>query len=201
MSPIPVPKGRNLLRICHRPPVLEFRLESADAFCSCANQCTGHPSQIVVCAKERHRFASALSHFLLPFAARDRLASNRMKHIPRALLSLSAAALVTSAIAQPAVSPDLPVMNLDELGVYAVGYAYRGQAEQQFPLGWSGVFRGPHGGWRASHSARKMESEHFFCTAPGATALASPFSNLSSISLRGRHASCCGAPPRCARRT
>ena len=51
MSPIPVPKGRNLLRICHRPPVLEFRLESADAFCSCANQCTGHPSQIVVCAK------------------------------------------------------------------------------------------------------------------------------------------------------
>jgi hypothetical protein len=63
-----------------------------------------------------------------------------MKHIRRALLSLSAAALVTSAIAQPAISPDLPVMNLDELGVYAVGYAYRGQAEQQFPLGWSGFF-------------------------------------------------------------
>ncbi|MGD0816291.1 MAG: DUF5696 domain-containing protein [Verrucomicrobiota bacterium] len=63
-----------------------------------------------------------------------------MKHIRRALLSLSAAALVTSAIAQPAVSPDLPVMNLDELGVYAIGYAYRGQAEQQFPLGWSGFF-------------------------------------------------------------
>ena len=31
-------------------------------------------------------------------------------------------------------------MNLDELGVYTVGYAYRGQPEQQFPLGWSGFF-------------------------------------------------------------
>ena len=63
-----------------------------------------------------------------------------MKPIRRALLFLSAAVLVASAKAQPAVSPDLPVMNLDELGVYAVGYAYRGQAEQQFPLGWSGFF-------------------------------------------------------------
>ena len=63
-----------------------------------------------------------------------------MKPIRRALLFLSAAVLVASAKAQPAVSPDLPVMNLDELGVYSVGYAYRGQAEQQFPLGWSGFF-------------------------------------------------------------
>ncbi len=63
-----------------------------------------------------------------------------MKPIRRALLFLSAAVLVISANAQPAVSPDLPVMNLDELGIYAVGYAYRGQAEQQFPLGWSGFF-------------------------------------------------------------
>jgi len=44
-----------------------------------------------------------------------------MKHIRRALLFLSAAALVISANAQPAVSPDLPVMDLDELGIYAVG--------------------------------------------------------------------------------
>ncbi|HUD45938.1 MAG TPA: hypothetical protein VMR33_03855, partial [Candidatus Baltobacteraceae bacterium] len=63
-----------------------------------------------------------------------------MKHIRRALLFLSAAALVISANAQPAVSPDLPVMNLDEVGVYAVGYAHRDRAEQQFPLGWSGFF-------------------------------------------------------------
>jgi hypothetical protein len=63
-----------------------------------------------------------------------------MKPIRRALLFLSAAVLVASAKAQPAVSPDLPVMNLDEMGVYAVGYAYRSQAEQQFPLGWSGFF-------------------------------------------------------------
>ena len=63
-----------------------------------------------------------------------------MKPIRRALLFLSAAVLVASAKAQPAVSPDLPVMNLDDLGVYAVGYAYRGQPEQQLPLGWSGLF-------------------------------------------------------------
>ncbi len=47
---------------------------------------------------------------------------------------------LTSAAAQPVVTPDLPTMNLDELGVYAVGYAYRGQPEQLFPLGWSGFF-------------------------------------------------------------
>ena len=45
-----------------------------------------------------------------------------------------------AAAAQPSITPDLPVMKLDEVGVYAVGYAYRGQAEQQFPLGWSGFF-------------------------------------------------------------
>jgi hypothetical protein len=45
-----------------------------------------------------------------------------MKPIRRALLFLSAAVLVISANAQPAVSPDLPVMDLDELGIYAVGY-------------------------------------------------------------------------------
>ncbi len=42
--------------------------------------------------------------------------------------------------AQPLITPDAPVMNLDEIGVYSVGYAYRLQAEQQFPLGWSGFF-------------------------------------------------------------
>jgi hypothetical protein len=45
-----------------------------------------------------------------------------------------------AALAQPSITPDAPVMNLDELGVYAVGYAYTGQTEQQFPLGWSGHF-------------------------------------------------------------
>jgi len=57
-----------------------------------------------------------------------------------ALVACSIAAVVSSALAQPAITPDLPLMNLDELGVYAVGYAYRGQPEQQFPLGWWGFF-------------------------------------------------------------
>jgi hypothetical protein len=50
------------------------------------------------------------------------------------------AVCLATARAQPAVTPDMPVMNIDDLGVYAVGYAYRGQPEQQFPLGWSGFF-------------------------------------------------------------
>ena len=36
MSPIAVPNGGNLLRLRHRPPVLEFRPESADLFWACA---------------------------------------------------------------------------------------------------------------------------------------------------------------------
>ncbi len=64
----------------------------------------------------------------------------RMRHLPLALLAFASALFVAAAGAQPAVTPDLAVMNLDELGVYAVGYAYRGQPEQQFPLGWSGFF-------------------------------------------------------------
>ena len=57
-----------------------------------------------------------------------------------ALVALISAAVATAAWAQPAVTPDMAVMNLDELGVYGVGYAYRGQPEQLFPLGWSGLF-------------------------------------------------------------
>jgi hypothetical protein len=63
-----------------------------------------------------------------------------MKHLLITMLLLCSAAFLTAASAQPAVTPDMAVMNLDELGVYAVGYAYRGQPEQQFPLGWSGFF-------------------------------------------------------------
>ena len=51
-----------------------------------------------------------------------------------------AASLANFAAAQPVISPDSPVMKLDEVGIYAVGYAYRGQGEKQFPLGWSGFF-------------------------------------------------------------
>ena len=63
-----------------------------------------------------------------------------MKNIRSALLAFSSAAFLAIASAQPSVTPDLAVMNLDDLGVYAVGYAYRGQPEQAFPLGWSGFF-------------------------------------------------------------
>jgi hypothetical protein len=63
-----------------------------------------------------------------------------MKQIRLALVGCGVAMLVNCAVAQPAITPDATVMNLDELGVYAVGYAYRGQPEQQFAIGWSGFF-------------------------------------------------------------
>lgn len=55
-------------------------------------------------------------------------------------LILVLGATADSVLAQPALMPDRPIMNLDEVGIYSVGYAYRGQAERQFPLGWSGFF-------------------------------------------------------------
>src|SRR5512139_2684081 len=58
----------------------------------------------------------------------------------RLLLAACSILCLLSAGAQPAITPDLAQLNLDELGVYSVGYAYRGQPEQQFPLGWSGFF-------------------------------------------------------------
>jgi hypothetical protein len=68
---------------------------------------------------------------------RQTSASKYIAVLVSALLTLGSA---VPSCAQPAIVPDAPVMNLDELGVYAVGYAYRGQPEQQFPLGWSGYF-------------------------------------------------------------
>lgn len=38
------------------------------------------------------------------------------------------------------VVPDQPVMKLNEIGIYSVGYAYRGKPEVLFPAGWSGNF-------------------------------------------------------------
>ncbi|HEY5910430.1 MAG TPA: DUF5696 domain-containing protein [Verrucomicrobiae bacterium] len=63
-----------------------------------------------------------------------------MKLFSVALLACAFVGVARSAAAQPAITPDMAVMNLDELGVYTVGYAYRGQPEHQFPLGWSGFF-------------------------------------------------------------
>ena len=68
------------------------------------------------------------------------LTVNAMTYFGRLLTFLIVAAWTFSAAAQPVIVPDLPILNLDELGVYQIGYAYRGKAEQLFPLGWSGFF-------------------------------------------------------------
>jgi hypothetical protein len=114
-------------------------------------------------------------HFLVPFDPPS-LASNRMKRFRLWLASWFLAASVLSAAAQPVVTPDLPVMSLDVLGVYAVGYAYRGQLEQQFLLGWSGFFERP-----------------FSCIVPGVMAPASPSSSSPSACRPRRRISSCAA--------
>ena len=40
----------------------------------------------------------------------------------------------------PLILPDADQLHLDEIGLYAAGYQYRGQAERRFPTGWSGGF-------------------------------------------------------------
>ena len=38
------------------------------------------------------------------------------------------------------IVPDTAVLKLDDLGLYRVGFAYRGMPEREFPTGWSGAF-------------------------------------------------------------
>lgn len=63
-----------------------------------------------------------------------------MNPVRMPLAACTSLLLAITALAQPAIVPDAPVVNLDDLGIYTFGYAYRGQPEQQFPLGWSGFF-------------------------------------------------------------
>lgn len=58
----------------------------------------------------------------------------------RLMMFGSLAIAVISLHAQPWITPDRAVMNLDELGLYSVGCTYRDQTEQLFPVGWTGFF-------------------------------------------------------------
>ena len=40
----------------------------------------------------------------------------------------------------PLIMPDAERLPLDEIGLYAAGYQFRGQEEKRFPDGWSGGF-------------------------------------------------------------
>jgi hypothetical protein len=53
---------------------------------------------------------------------------------------LGSMALSTLLPAGAVITPDAAVMSFDDLGLYVVGYAYRGQPEERFPLGWTGGY-------------------------------------------------------------
>ena len=57
------------------------------------------------------------------------------------LIALLVMLISTSVIAaEPALAPDAPVIRLDDIGNYQVGYVPRGKAEKQFARGWTGHF-------------------------------------------------------------
>jgi len=57
-----------------------------------------------------------------------------------ATLVLAVCGMVNAADTTPVIQPDAAVMKFDELGLYGVGYAYRGKPEVRFPVGWQGFF-------------------------------------------------------------
>jgi hypothetical protein len=60
--------------------------------------------------------------------------------VARAFAAAAIAVLLAGAPlgAQPSFAPDAALLQFDDIALYAVGYAYRGQPERQLPLGWSG---------------------------------------------------------------
>jgi hypothetical protein len=66
-----------------------------------------------------------------------------MKFIFAAVALLVIAPLATRADnfeTAPLIAPDAGRLSLDEIGLYAAGYQYRGNAEKYFPTGWSSGF-------------------------------------------------------------
>ena len=55
-------------------------------------------------------------------------------------LVLARSANAGSPEAAPIITPDAARLSLDDIGLYAAGYQYRGRQEERFPVGWSGSF-------------------------------------------------------------
>jgi len=69
-----------------------------------------------------------------------------MKHTHFLLsILLLALALPGAGWAAPVIVPDQPTMQLDDLGLYAVGYALRGEPEVRLPVGWTSGIESPNG--------------------------------------------------------
>lgn len=60
--------------------------------------------------------------------------------LPLVLAAWAAGAALPAPAAGVAFAPDAPVVRLDEIGLYAVGYRLRGAPERRMPDGWTGHF-------------------------------------------------------------
>jgi hypothetical protein len=99
--------------------------------------------------------------------------------------------LLAPAGAAPVITPDMAVMRLDEIGLYEVGYAYRGKPEQQFPVGWSGFFE-DHTGVACQPAGTQQGRAAFLLHCPWRNGTGIAFQQFTfqlpaarSISLRG----------------
>lgn len=69
-----------------------------------------------------------------------------LAHLRRTLLGLACLWLFAPALAvTPLVSPDAAVLDIDDVGLYSVGWAYRGKPAVIMPDGWTGHFVEPMG--------------------------------------------------------
>jgi hypothetical protein len=107
------------------------------------------------------------------------------------LVTLSAASAADRA---PIIRPDSGVMKLDEIGLYAVGYAYRGKTDVLFPVGWQGDFEESTGVCCEPAASQDGKSAFLLhCPWRGGTGVAfqefrvvlPPADQIKSVTLRG----------------
>ena len=94
-------------------------------------------------------------------------------------------AILTTLVCQGAavdslrIVPDAAVLKLDDLGLYRVGLAYRGQPEHEMPTGWSGPFD-EQTGLACQPAGVQNGRQALLCTVPGGMARGSRSRSFTS---------------------
>ena len=78
------------------------------------------------------------------------------------------------------IVPDAAMLKLDDLGLYRVGLAYRGQPERELPAGWSGPFDEQTGLACQPAGVQNGQTGDCCCIVPGETAQGSRSRSFTS---------------------